>query len=241
MNQRGMVLILTLPILGIIMTFLLGLTAGWAALHSEFQAAQICRSEVQSIQEKNKKFILLIRATNPLSVKLRIQKNYALARLAACSSTVNPCAIEAMAKLALINSKQKKLDSLQKALLESGKQVAELGILKTTQKMLANRNSISFEGIIRTQIGITKIENAGIALEPSDKDLAPVYNFPSDFIIKQRIAIQWKNNFLSNIQKSEWLHLNGRSTSACGASFDSPESLKIHLTKVRLSQNSWSF
>ena len=244
-NQRGSLLVITLPLLLFIITLTLAMSSGWASLHTEFRSSQICRTELLKIQKFNAFAIEKLLSLNSIAELLRIQHKVALAKLAACASTVNPCAALALKRIAAINQRREKLDALQKSIINQASMRSRSALGQTVLRMNSGEGLVQITQLFQSRRNAWISEYGPLAVEAVDSDLAPPYRLKNDFKMKQGITIQWNTIHSSkNIETARATTMktnHQRTASACSATLSDDGKLEPILKKVKLSQNSWSY
>lgn len=157
-----------------------------------------CLTEGKKIQEnliRNEESIFKL---NSLARALRLQLRLAYAELALATAANNhPGMINAQAKIFEIQSQQKKLDLLQKNLIQK----AKFEMISKTMSLhfKLNLTNANMSAIWKAYLEIysnTKLEQMPeLALVPDSPDLAPVYELSTDYIEKQTLALSWQNSF----------------------------------------------
>lgn len=244
-NQKGSLLVVTLPLILLIITLTLGMSTGWASLHTEFRSSQICRADLLKIQKYNAFAIEKLMSLNPIAELLRLQHKVAISKLAACASTVNPCAVLALQRIAAINQRREKLDALQKTIIQQATMKSRAALSQTILRMNSSEGLVRIVQLFESRRTAWISEHGPLAVEAVDADLAPAYRLKNDFRNRQGITIQW-NTFHSSKNIDTSLSTTAKQNhhqtrSACSATLSNDGKLEPTLKKVKLSQNSWSF
>ncbi len=166
----------------------------------------ICLTEGRRIQEnlvRNQENILKL---NTLVSALRLRLKLAQAELVAAYAAKNPAWIaKVQAEIAAIKSQQRQLDFVQQTLLKKAK--SEAFLQTTSLQLQMNQINQKTENIWRLYLDIFALsvvdKNPEVALERDSPDVAPIYELSSDYINKQRLALNWQTRFKtkSNAQK----------------------------------------
>lgn len=236
-NKKGSILALMLPFITLLGILFFGFTTGWSTLKQDFQASQICRTELKAIQNQIGGQIKKLLALNSLATALRIQKKVLIVQLGSCLAIPATCDPTILLRFQKVLEKQKKLDAVQKSIIENSRMQSQARLAATSFKISRLKRFFEFW---KSHLIIKNLPKSKMAVTPGDLDLAPTYQLAENFIHEQKVAIKWRHFFFNRHTESTFLSSAGQTTnSGCAASLN--EKLDAVLSPAKHSQNSWSY
>ena len=170
---------------------------------------------------------------NPLAQSLRLSLKIAKVKLAMALISYNP---QAVAKFTLeinqIQARQKKLDGLQKLLIQSANFKMQRGSYQVFKQLRTQSQSLQgkLPDFLKYKITPMAPIPVVLAVKPDRPDVAPVYGLKDPFSPSQRLSIYWISEFSAGKgEQMSWLKNKHRKKDSCSISLEERnQSLEIY-------------
>lgn len=161
-------------------------------------AIDTCRENLLSLQSRNSQALQRMLSLNPEALRLRAELLLVNQQLLAATIAGQPALIAALKSRKLaIRFQQRRLDQIQKNILQTTKRSHEL-LLKRAhqiQRNLLRQQTRDSSNWVNLGVILTPVSKAIIAIKPDDNRLAPTYSAYQNFEQKQSVSLSWKSTY----------------------------------------------